>query len=252
MLKKRIIPIVLVKDSTTVKGVNFNSWRRVGSVTQAIKVFVMRDVDELLLLDIGASPNNRSLNFSMIEEQALLCTMPLTVGGGIKSIEDIKRTLKAGADKVLICSEAVTNHVFVEKASKIFGSQCIVVCIDVKKNKNGIYRVCSNAGAIVHDLCPFEYMKTMENLGAGEIVINDIDNDGCMNGYDINLVKKISGITIPIVVAGGCGQYEHMSEVLKYENISGVAAGSIFYFTEKTPKEAKIYLNKQNILVRKT
>ena len=251
MLKKRIIPIVLIKDSTTVKGINFNSWRRVGSVTQAIKIFVMRDVDELLLLDIGASPNNRPLNFSMIEQQALLCTMPLTVGGGIKTIEDITRALTAGADKVLICSEAVTNYAFVEKAVKTYGSQCIVIGVDIKKNSDGHYRVSSNAGTIIHDLCPFEYMKTIQNLGAGEIVINFIDKDGCMNGYDIDFVKNICEINIPIIVAGGCGEYEHMNKILKYENISAVAAGSIFYFTEKTPAEAKIYLNKKNILVRK-
>ena len=168
--------------------------------------------------------------------------MPLTVGGGIKSIEDISQALKAGADKVLICSEAIKNPTFIKNAVRIYGSQCIVIGVDIKKKLDGNYIITSNCGNISYPICAFEYLKNVQDLNVGEIVINFVDQDGLMAGYDINFINKIKNINLPIVVAGGCGNYEHMYDALKNNMISAVAAGSIFYFTECTPAEAKVYL----------
>ena len=251
MLKKRIIPLVLIKDSTTVKGISFDSWRRVGSITQAVKIFSLRDVDELIILDISATPKKRPPCFNIIKDQAKFSSMPLTVGGGIKSIEDIKQLLMNGADKVSICSELISNINLVKEASSVFGSQCITAAIDIKKIENK-YFISYNCGNSIHTYDIVDFLKKVQDLGAGEFLFNFVHKDGKMNGYDLEFFEKLPNfIEIPIILAGGCGSYNHMLAAFQFEKISAVAAGSIFYFTELTPTDANIFLKKNGILVRK-
>jgi imidazole glycerol-phosphate synthase subunit HisF len=250
LLKKRIIPTLLYKDMTLVKGVAFDSWRRVGSVIQAVKVYNMRDVDELIFEDITASIENRRPDFNLVDDFADECFMPLTVGGGIKTIDDIKRLLNVGADKVSINSASISNPELIKEASAIFGAQCIVVSIDVKFNNNK-YEVFSNAGKTPTGIDALSHAKNMEKSGAGEILLTSIDSDGSMNGYCLDIIRNISkNISIPLIASGGAGNYNHILDVLKINGVDAAAAASIFHFTEQTPIEAKQYLKKNGIPVR--
>ena len=250
MLKVRIMPTLLYKDTTLIKGVGFDSWRRVGSLMQAIKVYNMREVDELVFLDITATKEGRSPDFELVDDFADECFMPLTVGGGITSIDDIKRLLAVGADKVAINTSAVYRPNIIRDGSKMFGAQCIVVSIDVKKENNE-YQIYTHSGTKPAGKHPVEFAREMENLGAGEILLTSIDRDGTMKGYDIELTKEVSNaVSIPVIASGGAGNYQHMLEVLKAANVSAVAAASIFHFTEQTPLEAKRYLKNNGINVR--
>lgn len=251
MLKTRVIPTVLYKPPTLVKGISYNSWRRVGYPMQAIKVYNLRDVDELIILDIAATQDNRTPDFSLIDEIADECFMPLTVGGGIKNIEDIKKLLSVGADKISMSTSAVINSSLINEASHIFGSQCIVISIDVKLNSLGKYEVYTHSGKNPTGINPIVFAKEVEKRGAGEILISSIDLDGTMKGYDIELIKIISeSVSIPVIASGGAGNYNDMLKALKMGKASAVAAASIFHFTEQTPLEAKIYLKENGINTR--
>ena len=251
MLKVRIIPTLLYKPPTLVKGVGFDSWRRVGSVMQAVKVYNMREVDELIFLDITATQENRRPDFELIDEIADECFMPLTVGGGVKSIGDFRELLKVGADKVCINTAAVENQSLIAQAAEKFGSQCVVVSIDIKKINSKVYKVFTYSGKNNTGLEPVEFVKKIEQLGAGEILLTSIDNDGTMNGYDLETTKKISEtVNIPVIVSGGAGNYNDMYRVLVEGKASAVAAASIFHFTEQTPLEAKKYLKSKGQIVR--
>lgn len=252
MLKTRIIPTLLYKNLTLVKGVSFDSWRRVGSVMQAVKVYNIREVDELIFLDITATRESRKPDFRLVDDFADECFMPLTVGGGVNELEDVRKLLEVGSDKVAINSASISNPGLIKKASNIFGSQCVVVSIDVKKkNKNNKYEVYSHSGTKPTGIDPIKHAINVELLGAGEILLTSIDNDGTMNGYDLEITKKIAEeVSIPVIASGGAGNYEHMLEVLKIKGVDAVAAASIFHFTEQTPLEAKLYLKKNGVEVR--
>ena len=231
MIKKRIIPTLLYKNFTLVKSVGFDSWRRVASIPQAIKVFNLRGVDELVFLDITATNRGESPDFNLIDDFADYCFMPLTVGGGIKSIEDIKGLLRVGADKVVINTEAVINSDLIYTAAGSFGSQCIVVSIDVKRGSSGEYFVYTNSGTIKTQIDPVSHAKSMELLGAGEILLTSIDQDGVMNGYDIELIASASEVlNIPFVACGGAGSIQHISDAVNIGKARAVAAGSMFVF----------------------
>lgn len=251
MVKTRIIPTLLYKDYTLVKGVRFDSWRRVGSLVQAIKVYNLRQVDELVFLDITATLRGNTPDFSLVDDFADDCFMPLSVGGGIATVDDIRRLLQCGADKVVINSAAyLTPEIICEAAGK-FGSQCIVVSIDAKKMPNGKYEVFINSGTRPTGKCPAVFAKEAEELGAGEILLTSIDRDGVMGGYDTMLTKEVTeAVSIPVIASGGAGNYEHMLEVIIKGKASAIAAASIFHFTQMTPLEAKIFLKKNNINVR--
>ena len=251
MIKKRIIPTLLYKNFTLVKSVGFDSWRRVASIPQAIKVFNLRGVDELVFLDITATNRGESPDFDLIDDFADYCFMPLTVGGGIKSIEDIKGLLRVGADKVVINTEAVINSDLIYTAAGSFGSQCIVVSIDVKRGSSGEYFVYTNSGTIKTQIDPVSHAKSMELLGAGEILLTSIDQDGVMNGYDIELIRRVSNaISIPLIASGGAGNYEDLYQAFTRGGSDAVSASSMFHFTEQTPLGAKRYLKERNINVR--
>ncbi len=211
---------------------------------QAIKVYNLRQVDELVFLDITATRQGRRPDFSLVDDFADECFMPLTVGGGIRSVDDVRGLLKVGADKIAINTAAVENPNVIREIADQFGNQCIVVSIDVKFNQSkGIHTVFTHSGTRDTGINPVEFAQQMEALGAGEILLTSINLDGTMQGYDLNLLNNVSAsVGIPIIASGGAGCYEHFVEALKIGNVAAVAAASIFHFTEQTPLEAKQYL----------
>lgn len=251
MLKVRIIPTLLYKEVGLVKGMEFDSWRRVGSAMQAIKVYNMREIDELVFLDITATQERRSPDFELIDELADECFMPMTVGGGIRSIDDVRRLLQVGADKVAINTQAIENPELIEQVAKKFGSQCVVVSIDVKKCDDGEYEVYTHSGTHATGIDPLSLAQKVVSMGAGEILLTSIERDGTMNGYDVELIRNVSNlVSVPVIASGGAGNYEHMFQALTQGKAAAVAAASIFHFTEQTPLEAKHYLDERNIHVR--
>jgi len=251
MLKVRLMPTLLFKSLGLVKGVQFDSWRRVGSIMQTVKVYNMREVDELVFLDINATREGRCPDFEMIDEVADECFMPLTVGGGIRTIDDVRRLLQVGADKVAINTAAVLTPDLIPLVVHNFGSQCVVVSIDAKKLPSGHYEVFTHAGTQPSGKDPVTLAKEAEELGAGEILITSIDRDGTMMGYDFELTGSVSNaVSIPVIASGGAGNYEHMLLALTAGGASAVAAASIFHFTQQTPLEAKRFLKEHGINTR--
>jgi imidazole glycerol-phosphate synthase subunit HisF len=243
MIKVRVIPTLLFKDYGLVKGISFYSWRRVGSAMQAIKVYNMREVDELVFLDITATLNGQPPDFETVDELADECFMPMTVGGGVQTLEDVQRLLRVGADKVAINSAAVTKPQLIQETADKFGSQCVVVSIDFRRHQDGTWEVYTHSGTRPTGLEPVAFAQKMAQLGAGEILLTSIDRDGTMAGYDVELTRRVSeSVAIPVIASGGAGNYEHMAEVLREGKATDVAAASIFHFTHQTPLEAKHYL----------
>lgn len=252
MLKYRVIPTLLLKDVGLVKGKLFNNERRVGSVLPSIKVYNNREVDELVLFDISATINSRPPDFDTIASITPYCLMPLTVGGGITEVGHIQKLLQLGVDKVAINSAAYNNLKLIEEAASQFGSQCIIACIDVKKDINGKYFCFSKIGTFNQQCDPVAWAKELQRHGAGEILITSIDKDGTMSGYDLDLIQMItSAVNIPVIVSGGAGNPEHIYQAITLGGASAVAAASIFHFTEQTPLSVKEYLAQKGIPVRK-
>jgi cyclase len=251
VLKTRIMPTLLFKDVGLVKGVQFDSWRRVGSVMQSVKVYNMREVDELVFLDITATQEGRRPDFDTVDEIADECFMPLTVGGGISTVDDVRRLLQVGADKIAINTAAVVSPEVVTEVARSFGSQCAVVSIDARRHDEGGFEVFTNAGTHATGLDPAEHARQVERLGAGEILLTSIDRDGTMEGYDLELVMRVAdAVSIPVIASGGAGCYADMASALLEGGASAVAAASIFHFTEQTPLEAKQHLHDRGIPVR--
>lgn len=250
MLKVRVIPTLLYKEVGLVKGVGFDSWRRVDTVLPAIKVYNMREVDELIFLDIDATNMGREPDYISIKEFSKECFVPFCVGGGINNIEQIKTLLRCGADKVAINTAAYSNINLISEAANLFGIQCIVVSVDCKKDK-GEYYCYSHSGTKNTGKRVEEWVQEVEKAGAGEILITSIENDGTMEGYDLGLIERVArNVNIPVIASGGAGNYEDMRKAIQVGGASAVAAASIFHFTEQTPKEAKEYLNAVGICTR--
>ncbi len=251
MLKVRVIPTLLLKNVGLVKGVSFNSWRRIGTLMPAVKVHNTREVDELILLDISATAEGRSPDFESINEVSAECFVPLTVGGGVRTLEDIRNLLKAGADKVCITTAAIENSKLISESASRFGSQCIVIGIDAKKNEQGIYECFTHCGTKASGKKVSEWAQEAETLGAGEIMITSIERDGTMSGYDLDLIKSVTDhVSVPVIASGGAGNYQHMFDAIQVAKASAVAAASIFQFTQQTPLEAKKFLAHKNVRVR--
>lgn len=251
MLKTRIIPTLLWKDVGLVKGTRFDSWRRVGTVLPAIKVYNTREVDELILVDITATREGHEPDYDSIVDFTAECFVPLTVGGGVKNVQQIKKLLRAGADKVAINSAAYQTPELIHQAADLFGKQCVVVSIDARKLPNGHYECYSHSGTQATGKSPHEWAKTVESLGAGEILLTSIDLDGTMQGYDLELIRQVTdSVNIPVIASGGAGSYEDMYQAI-HARASAVAAASIFHFTEQTPLEAKKYLAAKGIPTRR-
>jgi cyclase len=210
----------------------------------------MRQVDELIVVDISATKEGRCPDFEVVKEFSCECFVPLTVGGGIRSIEDIRNLLKAGADKVCINSFVYQNPDFIKQVAEIFGSQCIVVSVDAKKDQDGFYQCYSHSGTKPTGIKVEEWVKRVEDLGAGEILITSIDRDGTMQGYDLDLIKLVTkNVKVPVIASGGSGKYEDLLDAISV-GAKAVSAASIFQFTEQTPLEAKKFLASNGILVR--
>lgn len=251
MLKTRIMPTMLWKDVGLVKGVSFDSWRRVGTVLPAIKVYNLREVDELVLLDISASLNGRNPDYDSVADWANECFVPLTVGGGFRDIDQIRHMLRAGADKISLNSSIFDMPDLITKAASKFGSQCLVASIDARLESNGEYQCYSHGGSKPTSKEVCDWAKEVEKRGAGEILLTSIDRDGTMKGYDLSLLKKVTSIvSIPVIASGGAGKYEDLYLALSQGGASAVALASIFHFTESTPLEAKEYLRRKGIAVR--
>lgn len=250
-VKTRVMPTLLFSEVGLVKGVKFDSWRRTGSALQAIKVYNMREVDELVFLDIRATPENRAPDFDQIDELADECFMPMTVGGGVRTIEHIAGLLGVGADKVAINTAAFERPGLIEESARQFGAQCIVVSIDALRHDDGRLEVMTHCGTQRTGKDPVEWAKQAESLGAGEILLTSVDRDGTFSGYDVPLTRAVSeAVRIPVIASGGCGNYAHMAEVLRDGKAAAVAAASIFHFTEQTPREAKAFLKQEGFHVR--
>jgi len=252
MLKVRIIPTLLWNDFGLVKGISFDSWRRVGTILPAIKVYNMREVDELIVLDICATRDKRQPDTLSVSEFAQECFCPLTIGGGINSIVHVKQLLRAGADKVCVNSAAFDKPELISEIAYKFGTQCVVVSIDARKTGTGTYECYSHNGSRPTGRGVEEWARQVEEMGAGEIMICSIEQDGTMQGYNLELIKMIAdAVSIPVIASGGAGQYQDFLDVIRNANVSAVAAASIYHFTEKTPLEAKMYLAQHGIAVRK-
>ena len=251
MLKARIIPTLLWRNFGLVKGTQFNSWRRVGSVLPAIKVYNSRDVDELILVDITASPDGQEPDFDGFADVSDECFVPFTAGGGITSVDHITRLLRAGADKVCINSAAYADPALIDAAALRFGAQCVVASIDVHALDGGRYECHSHAGTRPTGRDPVGWARELADRGAGEILLTSIDRDGTMEGYDLALIETVaSAVSIPVIAAGGAGTYEHLRQAIQEAGASAVAAASIFHFTEQTPAGAKAHLQAAGVAVR--
>jgi cyclase len=251
MLKVRVIPTLLWKGLGLVKGVSFDSWRRVGSVLPAIKVYNSRDVDELIVVDITASKEKNQPDAESVADFSEECFVPLTVGGGINSLDDVLRLLHSGADKVSVNTAAFANPFIIDSSASRFGAQCVVASIDVRRFEDGNYRCFSHAGTKDTGRDPVSWAKELVSRGAGEILLTSIDRDGTMHGYDIELTELITNsVDVPVIASGGAGNYQHMIDVVLKAGASAVAAASIFHFTELTPAGAKEAMREAGIPVR--
>jgi cyclase len=250
MLKVRVIPTLLWKQFGLVKGVGFDSWRRVGPVLPAIKVYNQREVDELVLLDILAHKFGNDPDFESIEEFGRDCFVPLTVGGGITHIQQVQRLLRAGADKIAVNTAAYTRPKLISEIAKRHGTQCVVASIDVRAYDGG-WKCFSHAGQRTTDWEVVSWARELQERGAGEILLTSIDRDGTMEGYDLALIEAVVGaVEIPVIASGGAGNYEHMVKAVTQAGASAVAAASMFHFTERTPAGAKAALAAAGVLVR--
>jgi cyclase len=253
MLKVRVIPTLLWKQFGLVKGIGFDSWRRVGPVLPAIKVYNQREVDELVLVDITAHLSKDALDFESIEEFGQDCFVPLTVGGGVTHIEHVQQLLRAGADKIAVNTAAYARPELVTEIAKRHGSQCVVASIDVRKTTfSSSWECFSHAGQqpTMREVCA--WAREIEDRGAGEILITSIERDGTFLGYDLALVEAVvRAVKIPVIASGGAGNYQHMVDVVIQAGASAVAAASMFHFTENTPAGAKAAMQAAGIPVRK-
>jgi cyclase len=250
VLKVRVIPTLLWKDFGLVKGVRFDSWRRVGSVLPAIKVYNARDVDELVLVDITASAEQRSPDHQSVSEFADECFVPLTVGGGISTHDQIVSLLHAGADKVALNSVLYEQPDLVDRAAGQFGSQCVVASVDVRRDEAGQLTCLSHAGARATGREPVAWVRELADRGAGEILLTSVDRDGTMSGYDLDLIAQVAdAVGIPVIASGGAGSYDHLVAAVG-AGATAVAAASMFHFTEQTPAGAKDAMRSAGIPVR--
>ncbi|MEG0615156.1 MAG: imidazole glycerol phosphate synthase subunit HisF, partial [Oscillospiraceae bacterium] len=233
MLAKRIIPCLDVKDGKVVKGINFIGIKEVGDPVECAAMYDEQGADEIVFLDITATHEGRSTMLDVVKNTAKKVFVPLTVGGGIKTIDDFRDTLRAGADKVSINSSAVRNPQLISDAASIFGNQCVVVAIDAKRKDDGNFTVVVNGGRIDMEIDAVEWAKTAEQLGAGEILLTSMDTDGTKNGFDIELLNAVcDAVKIPVIASGGCGKLEHFSEVFEKTNASAALAASLFHYKE--------------------
>jgi cyclase len=251
MLKVRIIPCLDVDNGRVVKGINFVKLRDAGDATEQARFYDETGADELCFLDITASSSNRDILLDVVARVAEQCFMPLTVGGGVRAIDDIRKLLRAGADKISINSAAVNNPQLVREAAETFGSQCIVVAIDAKRDHRGRFAVFTYGGRHPTPLDAISWSEQVTALGAGEILLTSIDRDGTQAGFDIELIRAVAdAVSVPIIASGGVGKLDHLVEGVKEGRASALLAASIFHFGRYSIAEAKAHLLNAGIPVR--
>lgn len=251
MLKMRVIPCLDVKDGRVVKGVNFVNLVDAGDPVEQAKLYDAAGADELTFLDITASHENRDTLYDVVAKTAEACFMPLTVGGGVRKIEDIRKLLLSGADKVSINTAAVNNPDFVKEAAQKFGDQCIVVSIDAKETAPGTYEIFTHGGRNPTGINAVEFAKRMAANGAGELLVTSMDRDGTKTGYNIPLTRAIAdAVTVPVVASGGVGTLDHLVEGIRDGHATAVLAASIFHFGTYTIAEAKAHMAKAGLPMR--
>ena len=251
MLKSRVIPCLDVKDGRVVKGVNFLDLADAGDPVEQAKVYDRAGADELCFLDIGASHEKRPIILDVVARTAEVCFMPLTVGGGLREIEDIRQLLLAGADKVSINTAAVKDPDFVRRAAEKFGSQCIVVAVDAKRNPDGGFEIFTHGGRNATGIEAVGWARRMEELGAGEILLTSMDRDGTKQGFDIELTRAVAdALTIPVIASGGVGSLDHLVEGIRDGHATAVLAASIFHFGTHSIAEAKAHMAAAGLHVR--
>lgn len=252
MLKRRLIPVLLLKNERMVKPIQFGAGgeRDVGWPVTTAKIYNSQDADELIFIDITATNSGKSFLAGTLKKVAEHCFVPLTAGGGIRTIEDIRELLRAGADKVSINTAAVENPDFIKEAAGVFGSQCVVVSIDAKK-ENGKYVVYTHGGKNRTNLEVVLWAKEVATQGAGEILITSIDNEGTMNGYDIKLVRSVSdAVSVPVIANGGAGSRAHFVEAFKDGCVSAAAASSVFHFSDSNIPQVKLFIHNAGVPIR--
>ena len=251
MLKTRIIPCLDVKDGRVVKGVNFVDLVDAGDPVEQAKVYDAAGADELCFLDITASHENRDTIFDVVARTAAACFMPLTVGGGVRTVDDIRKLLLSGADKVSIMTAVVKNRAFVGEAAEKFGNQCIVVSVDAKQTRPGHWEIFTHGGREPTGLDAVAYAKEVAGLGAGEILLTSMDRDGTKSGFDLDLTRAIAdAVLIPVVASGGVGTLDHLADGVIDGHASAVLAASILHFGTHTVAEAKAHMAARGIPVR--
>ncbi len=255
MLKARVIPCLDVKDGRVVKGVNFVDLVDAGDPVEAAKAYDAAGADELCFLDITASHEDRGIILDVVQRTAEQCFMPLTVGGGVRTLDDIRALLNAGADKVSINTAAVHDRSFVQKAAEKFGSQCIVIAIDAKNVQNGIedahWEIFTHGGRKPTGIDAVAYAREVVALGAGEILLTSMDRDGTRQGFDLALTRAIAdAVSVPTIASGGVGTLDHLVEGIREGHATAVLAASIFHFGEYTIREAKQYMAKKGLAMR--
>jgi imidazole glycerol-phosphate synthase subunit HisF len=249
--KVRVIPCLDVKDGRVVKGVNFVNLRDAGDPVEAAIAYDAAGADELTFLDITASHENRETIFDVVTRTAEACFMPLTVGGGVRTVEDIRKLLTCGADKVSINTAAVNNRAFVKEAAKKFGNQCIVVAIDAKRVGDH-WEIFTHGGRNPTGIDAVAYAREVASLGAGEILLTSMDRDGTKTGYDVPLTRAIAdAVTVPVIASGGVGNLDHMVEGIRDGHATAVLAASIFHFGEYTVRQAKDYMAEAGLPMRR-
>jgi len=251
MIKKRIIPCLDVDKGRVVKGIHFVDIKDAGDPVELAAFYDKEGADEIVFLDITASHERRRTAVDLAGKTAEKVFIPYTIGGGISSIEHIREILKKGADKISINTSAVKDPSLIRKASKIFGSQCIVVAIDAKYKSKGLWEVYINGGRKPTGMSAVGWAKKVEELGAGEVLLTSMDKDGTKDGYDIDLTGAVTSVVnIPVIASGGAGRLEHLRDVIKYTNADAVLVASIFHYGKYTIREAKEYLKSEGINVR--
>ena len=251
MLAKRIIPCLDVKDGRVVKGTNFVGLRDAGDPVELAKAYSDMGADEIVFLDITATSDGRATVVDMVERTAAQVFVPLTVGGGIRTLEDFQLLLRAGADKISVNSAAVADPTLISRAAERFGSQCVVLAVDGRSNGDGTYEVVVHGGRKGTGLDLVEWVKKGQELGAGEILLTSMDADGTKAGFDLEMLRKVTeAVSIPVIASGGCGSLEHFAEVFEQTDSDAALAASLFHFGELTVPQVKEYLNARSIPVR--